>query len=98
MSLKVVIFNVWLNDSTSNIQYQEINDIPSELNQIDPIETIWIMKKIRTTLDSLVEDKVIDSYNEELFTSMTKEFQNNLESIEQDLDWKVRDYLGLKEL
>ncbi|WP_430510855.1 hypothetical protein [Gottfriedia solisilvae] len=112
MSLKVVIFNVndteleeqgvdfenelhWLKES--NIQYQEINEIPLELSHLEPIETIWIMKQIRSTLDYLVEYKQLESYTEELIVQMTKEFHNNLESIDQDMDWKVRNYLGIEE-
>lgn len=108
MNIKVVVFNVdelvleekgldfetemdWLH--VSNITHKKIFEIPDELNQHDPIETIWIMKQVQKTLDSLKENKEIDSYNDELIKNIVLEFQNNIESIEQDLDWKVRDYL-----
>jgi hypothetical protein len=111
MSKKLVVFSVdeeklselgfefenelcWLEESA--IYAGDVYEIPEGLGDLEPIETIWVARQVRRSLQVLLEYKQIDNFSEELVAQMVQEFHDNHESIDQDLHWKVCDYLKVE--
>lgn len=78
------------------LELRNIFEIPQELADLEPIETLWILKQVRDSLDSLVESGEISEYNEAKVVELVKILHDNHESVDQDLDWRIRDELGLE--
>lgn len=72
-------------------------DIPEELQDLDPIETLWILKQVRESLEALVEDGRISSYDDAKVIEVVKIIHDNHESIDQEIYWRIIDELGLEE-
>lgn len=88
--------NGWLDDSRVNVtSIQDIDNIPEELKDLDPIETIWIMRQVKRSLDQLMEEKAIQYINDELIIRLVKELYENHETVDQDMEWRICDSLGI---
>lgn len=85
----------WLKESGMNLKGYV--DIPKELENIDAIETIWVKRQVEATLEQLERDGDIERYTEEQVVELVKELHGNHESVDQDMDRRVRDSLGIKE-
>jgi len=80
----------------SGISLSEHYSIPEELSDVNHIEVVWLHRQIKETLDYLKETGDFTDISPTLEIELIKELHENHESIDQDIDWRVRDYLGLE--
>lgn len=85
----------WVADS--GIYLQDTITIPDEVADGSPIETAWILREIEEQIEALKEEKRITDVSQEDFIKIVQEIQNNYESIEQDMNWRICDVLGIPE-
>lgn len=78
------------------LELRNIFEIPEELADLEPIETLWILKQVRDSLNSLVESGELNEYDNVKVVELVKTLHDNHESVDQDLDWRIRDQLGLE--
>lgn len=78
------------------LELRNIFEIPEELKDLEPIETLWILKQVRESLDALVEDAELSEYDDAKVIELVKHLHDNHESVDQDIHWLVRDQLGLE--
>ncbi|QST02631.1 hypothetical protein IMZ31_18965 (plasmid) [Pontibacillus sp. ALD_SL1] len=84
----------WAKDS--GIELGDYYSIPSELEDYHPVEVVWILKQVRDTLQHLKEDGKIEKVTPELEIELIKDLYENHETIDQDIDFRVCDYLGIE--
>jgi hypothetical protein len=84
----------WLVDS--GIFAKTIYSIPNELKDLDVIEILWLMRQVEENLKWLKEEGKINEVTDELIIELVKEIYDDHESIDQDIEWRVQDYLKEK--
>ena len=84
----------WLVDS--GIFAKTIYPIPDELKDLDVIEVLWLMRQVEENLKWLKEEGKIKEVTDELIIELVKEIYDDHESIDQDIEWRVGDYLKQK--
>lgn len=94
----------WVADS--GIMMESNIEIPDELAGGDPIETAWIMNEVREQIKALYDSDTnlpddvaakIKNISDKDFNEIVKAIQGNYESIEQDINWRICDILGIKD-
>lgn len=84
----------WLVDS--GIFAKTIYPIPNELKDLDAIEVLWLMRQVEENLRCFEEEGKIKKTTNELIIELVKEIYNDHESIDQDIAWRVENYLKQK--
>lgn len=85
----------WVKDS--GIHMQDTYTIPEGLEDVSPIETVWIMREVDEHIAHLKASGEITEISKEKREAIIKEIQGNYESIEQDMIWKINDFLGIEQ-
>jgi hypothetical protein len=111
MSKKIVLFQVddqtlkeneyyfetelgWLVES--GIYAKETYHIPSELEGYDPIEVLWLMRKVQDSLKYFYAIGKITNVTDELIIELVKEFIEDHEDI--NINWHIESYLKEKSI
>ncbi|OXB94888.1 hypothetical protein [Parageobacillus galactosidasius] len=84
----------WLVDS--GIFAKAIYPIPNELKDLDAIEVLWLMRQVEENLRCFEEEGKIEKTTNELIIELVKEIYNDHESVDQDIAWRVENYLKQK--
>lgn len=83
--------------ATSGITLDDFVEIPEEAGEENPIETVWVMREVDDQIRFLKESKLVDEVSTEDRMRIVNEIQNNYETIEQDIEGRICDLLGIEQ-
>lgn len=83
----------WLRES--GVYHESIFEIPEELSDKEAIETIWLSQQIEKILQEAKKEHPSIQITK-LVSQLVQELHDNHETVDQDLDWRVREWLKEK--